>query len=157
MKKHVPQMIFLFLIPPIIVTACGPQATPPPTIDVISTIAVQLASQMQTQTAAAYSPTPLPVTDTPIPTATETIIPTPAATSIPEVIGKSPCYTGPGDAYTLTSYISNTKKVEILGMGSVPGWYVIKNPYFRSPCWISAEFLKLDPASDFSNLPVITP
>lgn len=157
MKMHVPQMIFLFLIPPIIVTACGPQATPPPTIDVISTIAVQLASQMQTQTAAAYSPTPLPVTDTPIPTATETIVPTPAATALPEVVGQTPCYTGPGASYPLTSNITATKKVEIVGIGSIPGWYVINNPYFGSTCWVSIDHLKLDPASDFSNLPVITP
>ena len=157
MKTRIPQMIFLFLILPIIATACGPQATPPPTVDTISTIAVQLASQMQTQTAAAYSPTPPPVTDTPIPTVTETIIPTPATTAVPQVVGQSPCYVGPGPSYKLTSNISDYKLVEIVGIGSIDGWYVIKNPYFGSNCWISTDHLKLDPNSDFSNLPIITP
>jgi hypothetical protein len=112
---------------------------------------------MLTQTSAAYSPTPFPATDTPIPTPTETLIPTPAETAIPQVTGQSPCYTGPGDTYPLSSNISDTKKVEVLGLGNVPGWYVIKNPYFGSPCWINAEHLIVDPNSDFSDLPVFTP
>jgi hypothetical protein len=137
--------------------ACTPQTPPPPTVDTISTIAMQLASQMLTETVAAYSPTPPPSTDTPIPTATETIPPTTAVTSMPEVVGQSPCYAGPGDTYPLTSNISDTKKVEIVGVGSVSGWYIINNPYFGSTCWISAEHLKLDPNSDFSSLPVMSP
>ncbi len=156
MKKLIFQTIsFLFILAAL--AACVPQATPPPTVDTIGTIAVQLASQMQTQTAAAYSPTSPPATDTPIPTATETVVPTPASTAIPQVVGRSPCYTGPGSTYPLTSNISDTKLVEIVGVGSVDGWYVITNPYFGSTCWISSDYLKLDPNSDFSNLPVVSP
>jgi hypothetical protein len=156
MKQNIRNMFICFLT--ISVTAaCTPQTPVPPTVDTISTIAMQLASQMLTETVAAYSPTPPPATDTPVPTATETLPPTVAVTSIPEVVGQSPCYTGPGDSYALTSNISDTKKVEIVGVGSVPGWYIINNPYFGSTCWISADHLKLDPNSDFSNLPVISP
>ncbi len=49
------------------------------------------------------------------------------------------------------------KNVEMVGVGSVPGWYVIINPYFRSRCWIAAENLILDPSFDVSAYPTITP
>jgi hypothetical protein len=148
--------ILTLLLLVLFTAGCAPQATPTP-VDAIGTIAAQLASQMLTQTAAAYSPTPFPATDTPVPTASETMIPTPVETAIPQVIGKSPCYAGPGESYGLVSYISDTKEVEVLGLGNTPGWYVIVNHYYGSPCWISAEFLAVDPNSDFSNLPVFTP
>jgi hypothetical protein len=156
MKQNLNKISLCFLTISAVV-ACTPQTPPPPTVDSISTIAMQLASQMLTETVAAYSPTPPPATETPAPTATETPPPTAVVTNIPEVVGSSPCYTGPGDTYPLTSNISDTKKVEIVGVGNVPGWYIINNPYFGSTCWISAEHLKLDPNSDFSGLPVISP
>jgi hypothetical protein len=156
--KHFGQTIFscLFILSALV--ACTPQTPVPPTVDTISTIAMQLASQMLTETVAAYSPTPVPSTETPIPTATETLPPTTAATNMPQVISQlSPCYAGPGATYPLISNISGTKKVEIVGVGSVTGWYIINNPYFGSTCWISAENLILDPGSDFSSLPVMSP
>jgi hypothetical protein len=156
MKQTIKHALSLFML--FTVAACAPQTAPPPTVDTIGTIAMQLASQMLTETVAAYSPTPPPATETPVPPPTETVVPTSAATSIPQVIAQvSPCYTGPGSTYPLSSNISGTKKVEIVGVGSVEGWYIIKNPYFGSNCWISAEHLELDPNSDFSNLPVISP
>lgn len=158
MKQQIKLLTFaIFLITSL--SACSSQATPAPTVDVISTIAMQLASQMQTQTVAAYSPTPLPSTTTPTPSVTDTATPTAeyVATRRPEVIGRSPCYTGPGPTYALTSNISDTKKVELLGIGSVPGWYIIKNPYFNSPCWISEEDLKIFSDIDLSTFPTITP
>lgn len=155
--KPIRQTAFYSLVMLSLLVACTPQTPPPPTVDTISTIAMQLASQMLTETVAAYSPTPPPATDTPVPTATETIPPAAVATDMPQVQGQSPCYTGPGNTYALTSNISDTKKVEIVGVGNVPGWYIIKNPYFGSTCWISADHLKLDPASDFSSLPVMSP
>jgi len=104
----------------VFLSACTPKATPPP-VDNVGTIAAQLASVMLTQTVAAYSPTPLPATSTPAYTETPTIEPTPAATKRPEVVGYSPCYAGPGSSYPLTSNISDTKKVDLIGIGSVSG------------------------------------
>jgi hypothetical protein len=157
MKLNIRNMFICFLT--ISATAaCTPQTPPPPTVDTISTIAMQLASQMLTETVAAYSPTPVPPTETAVPTATETLPPTVAATEMPKLIEQaSPCYAGPGSTYPLISNISGTKKVEIVGIGSTAGWYIIKNPYFGSTCWISAENLILDPNSDFSSLPVMSP
>jgi hypothetical protein len=113
---------------------------------------------MLTQTAAAYSPTPQPsLTPISLPTETPTLEPEALATKRPEVIGDSPCYTGPGPTYTLTSYISDTKKVELIGIGSVPGWYIVKNPYFNTPCWIQAGNLRIYSDNDLSGFPTITP
>jgi hypothetical protein len=138
--------------------ACAPKAEPViPTVDAMGTFSADLASRMMTQTAAAYSPTPPPATTTPAFTETPTLEPTPAGTAIPRVNKDAPCYKGPGATYPMISNISNTKMVQILGIGSVPGWYVIMNPYFYTPCWIAAQDLNLDPNFDPSPYPTITP
>jgi hypothetical protein len=144
--------------------ACAPQAAPTPGVDAIGTLSAELASVMLTQTAISYSPTPAPPTPTPIPLETETPtpLPEPVETSMPvvngSVGGKEPCYKGgPGPNRPVTSYITDTKRVELLGIGSEEGWYVIQDPYFYSPCWIRAENLKLESDFDLSAYPVISP
>ena len=149
----------------IFISSCSTPQPVTPTVDVIGTV-MELAYIMQTQTAAAASPTP-PVTDTPIPTPTETQIPKPTwdpnnhtvivATNEAAGISKAACWFGPGPSYNLESYITNTKKVELLGVGSIPGWYIIKNPYFYQPCWISAAEVKIPEGMDLSTYPVIPP
>ncbi|MDK1081453.1 MAG: hypothetical protein QGM50_03790 [Anaerolineae bacterium] len=154
----------------LITAACSPKVTPPP-VDIAGTIAVQLASEMLTQISAAYSPTPppspspLPVTDNPIPADTAT--PEQAYdydrvkfVGLVKVVGdeKPPCTTGPSGE--IQSYISVPKKVGLLGVGSVPGWYVISNPYFGAPCWLPAErveILELNQGFDLTSLPVFQP
>ena len=138
---------------------CSPKAVTPPPVDVVGTRAAQLVSSIFTQTAAAYSPTPPPVTPSPTPTIvpvtpTETVY---VATKRPEVVGFAACWTGPGSSYTLISNISDTKKVELLGVGSVPGWYIVRNPYFNVPCWISADELHIFSDIDLSVYPAMTP
>lgn len=150
----------IFLLSMVLVSACAPKTVPTPTVDVVATRSVELASQMMTQTVAAYSPTPLPsptFTATPAFTETPTLEPTPATTAMPKVTGYAPCYKGPGQTYALISNIADTKNVEMIGVGSVPGWYVIKNPYFYVQCWIAAENLILDPSFDISAYPTVTP
>ncbi len=137
---------------------CAPKAATPDPANMAATQAMALVVSMMTQTAAAYSPTPLPVT----PSLTPTLTPPPTetvyvATKRPEVQGKAACWTGPGATYTLTSYVSDSKLVDLLGIGSVPGWYVIRNPYFNSPCWITAEELQIFSDIDLSVYPVMTP
>jgi hypothetical protein len=139
----------------ILLSACAPAATPtgPSQADQISTRAAELVSLMLTATVAAYSPTP-PPTFTPEPTATETQIPTPAAITPPTITGGlTPCYVKPSTTSTLTSNISDTKVVELLAIGSIPGWYKIKNPYFYSACWVEASHLVIDPNMDLSAIP----
>jgi hypothetical protein len=150
------------LIANLLLAACASQVEATPTVDTIGTLSAELASVMLTQTAMAHSLTPPPPTSTLIPAETETQTPEqtfaePAATSMPKVIGPAPCYTGPGPSYALTSNISDFKDVELIGIGSVPGWYVIENPYFWSPCWIAAEHLTIFDDIDLSAYPVIAP
>lgn len=139
-------------------TACTPSATAPP-VDTLATAVAQAASDLLTQTAAASSPTPPPPTLTSIPSATETatIEPTSAAPKSPVIVNYAPCWFGPGPKYQLESNISQGKKVELLGVGSVPGWYIIMNPYFHQACWVQAVDISIDPATDLSTYPVMTP
>lgn len=146
-----------------VLAACGPQAPATPTVDVVGTTAAQLASVMLTQTAGAVTPTPLPPTETPTPAFTDTPEPTiePSQINPPRVIAKTGCWTGPGDTYTLISNIElnqqGRKNVIILGTGSVPGWVVIRNPYFNNPCWVPLEAMEIDPHTNLSAFPVMTP
>ncbi len=157
-----PLAAFIFLsLAGFVLNACLPRSKTniTPTVDIIGTTAAQLASLMLTQTSAAYTPTPLPVTDTPIPqfTDTPTLEPTPAVTSIPKISGTTACYAGPGSSYGLVSNLSDTEEVIVVGVGSIPGWYVIENPYYGSLCWVSAQNLTIGPDFDVSGLPVINP
>jgi len=139
-------------------TACTPKATPTP-VDIIGTTAAQLAMVMLTQTAGAYSPTPLPPTVTPTPSITDTpVAPPTQPPKRPSTTEFTACWKGgPGPKYTLSSNIDPKKYVDVIGIGSEPGWYVIRNPYFHDPCWIEIAHLKIDPAMDFSVFPVMTP
>ena len=141
------------------ISACAPKPTPLPelTVDTIGTLAVQMAAVIMTQTAAAYSPTP-PPTETFTPTPDVTLTPTKdASKKIITVVNYTGCYRGPGPSYPLQSYINVPKKVELLGIGSVPGWYVINGPYFYTPCWVAAADVQIDPDLDLARFPVMTP
>jgi hypothetical protein len=142
----------------LMMVACTPQATEP-TVDMAGTLAVQMAAVMLTGTAGAASPTPLPATVTPIlsPTETPTLEPTSGQIRRPTIRAFTGCYYGPGLEFGLDSNISENKKVQIVGIGSVSGWYVIINPYFHKQCWVSAADLEVDPAMDLSGMPVMTP
>ena len=133
--------------------ACSPQATPPPVNSMATSIALGVIVA-RSQTAMALPPSPTATatqTPTPLPTATST------PTQQPVVIHLAACWFGPGRAYRLESNIKEGEIVELLAVGTVPGWYIIRNPYFHQPCWIQAENLSLDPSFDPGQFPVITP
>jgi hypothetical protein len=69
------------------------------------------------------------------------------------VIGPASCYLKPDIYAVLSSNIEDKKPVEMLAIGSTAGWYKILNPYFKTPCWIKAEFLDIDPNMDLSVYP----
>ena len=136
--------------------ACAPKpVTPSP--DEMSTAVAALAITFMTRTAAAASPTPT-ITSTVPPTVTLT----PDFTATPEhrnpmIINFASCFYGPGPTFTLESNISKGKRVELLGVGSQSGWYIIRNPYFHKPCWVAAADLQIDPGVNTAVLPVMTP
>lgn len=157
-KLYSMRLVVILLVVILIIAACSaPKPTPPP-VDSMGTIVAQLASGMQTQTAAAYSPTPLPVTPSFTPTLTETPTPTKNLDKNTVIIIKfTPCYYGPGPGYGLESNVSADKKVKLLGQGSVQGWYIIFNPYFHQPCWVSSADVRVDSDVDMSRFPIMTP
>ncbi len=153
------KLTFVVLAGILIASACAPQATPTP-VDIVGTAAAQLAAVMLTQTAGAATPTPLPPTITLTPSFTETPIPPPTSSEPPKpprVNQFTTCWRGPGPEYQHVTNIDEKRKVDIIGIGSVEGWYVIRDPYFYNICWIQAAHVNVDPAMDLSWLPVMTP
>ena len=144
------------LLPVFLIVSCVPRpVTPSP--DEMSTAISALAVTFMTRTAVAASPTPT-VTNTPLPT--ETATPDVTATpehSMPITINFASCFYGPGPTFTLESNIKKGKRVELLGVGSQSGWYIIRNPYFHKPCWIAASDIQIDPGVNTAALPVMTP
>lgn len=149
-------LILSILVSLALLAACAPAATPTePAVDVIGTRAMELASLMMTQTVAAYSPTPQPTFTPEPPTATPTIEPTPAEIALPITQnGPGGCYIKPDVTSTRIVFIDDFEEVELLAIGKTPGWYKITEPYFESPCWIEANYLKIDPNMDLSVFPV---
>lgn len=94
----------------------------------------------------------------PIPVATDTsppsVIPTPAN---PLVIKDSLCWVGPGVIFEVVSAIQKGTRVELLGRGSVDGWWVVRNPIYKDPCWIPAENLQIEPGYNVSGLQIYYP
>jgi hypothetical protein len=140
--------------------ACAPggRSVPP---EVMETMVAQAAFDLLTQTAAASSPTPPPPTVTPSPMWTDTPQVTPTETEpppMPRTITYAACWLGgPGPDWALEVNVPNGKGVDMIGVGSVPGWYILRDYKFQRPCWILATDLKIDPRTDLSSLPVMTP
>jgi hypothetical protein len=152
-------LIAIGLIAVIFSSACSPQAAGTQ-VDAEATAVAQALSLLLTQTAGAASPMPRPLAATLSPTPTITPIPeaTPTpAHGYPITLNFAGCWFGPGPTYVSESNISKGIRVEVLGIGNVPGWYIIRNPYFHRPCWMQAANLKFDPGANSSNFPVMTP
>ena len=59
------------------------------------------------------------------------------------------CYFGPGADYGTVSSLAEGIEVEIVGVGSADGWWIILNPNFDDvTCWIEEDNVELPP--DFS-------
>jgi hypothetical protein len=98
--------------------------------------------------------TPIP-TSTARPTHSATATQTPPPQN-PLVIQDAYCWNGPGSAYAVVSSVMAGTRVELLGRGNIEGWWVISNPIYHTPCWMSESDLQIDP-NDFQNLPTYTP
>jgi hypothetical protein len=149
-------------------TACQPKAATPQ-VDTMATAVAQVAYSLLTQTAVAAAATAAAATPTP-PPPTITITPSPTATvviplnqsgqpKLPQTLtdGVSCWLGGPGGTWPLDSHLLHGKGVQVIGVGSVPGWLIIRHPKFHNPCWILESDLKIFPGTDISTLPVMTP
>jgi hypothetical protein len=144
-------LIFVGMMATLMITACAPPATPSTPDDMATNIALGVFVA-QTKTAAA--PTLTPSATLP-PTAT--FAPTKGPIQPPTVTHFAPCWFGPGNDYHLESNIKKGEQVQLVGIGSIPGWYIIVNPYFQQRCWIQAINLNIDPNMDLSIYPTMTP
>ncbi len=128
--------------------------------DAAATTVVQTISALQTnlagsQTAAAGAPPPIA---TALPAVAPSLTPAPLPTaSNPVVSITALCWQGPGNAYEVVSSVKAGVEVEVLGVGSNVGWFVIKNPTYGDRCWIEAKNLKLDPNFVTAGLQVYNP
>jgi hypothetical protein len=142
---------------PVLVVACAGESAPK--VDTVATAVAQAASDLLTQTAAAASPTSPPptLTATPSPTAAPSPTETPEFRR-PQTVTFASCgLGGPEPAYEHETSVAKGKGVELLGIGSIAGYYVIRDPYFHRPCWMRATDLKIFPGTDLSQYPVMTP
>ena len=168
MSLRVLRLTVIVLTSVLIGTACQAQAATPP-VDTMATAVAKVAFGLLTQTqvaaaatAAAATPTPLPPTITITPSPTETVV-IPLNQSgqpkLPQTLtdGVSCWLGGPGGTWPLDSHLLHGKGVQLLGVGSVPGWFIIRHPKFHNPCWILQTDLKVFPGIDISTLPVMTP
>lgn len=64
---------------------------------------------------------------------------------------------GPGNAYPVVSAVKSGARVELIGVGSIAGWFIIRNPIYHDPCWIEAKDLQIDPRYDVSQLQIYNP
>lgn len=139
--------------------ACAP--TPAVEPGELETAVAQAAFDLLTQTAAAASPTPPPPTLTPTPMATDTPVVTPTEAEPPpwpKTVTFAACWLGgPGNTWPLEVNVPEGKDVEVIGMGSVPGWIILRDYKFQRPCWILESDLSIDPRTDLASLPVMTP
>ena len=155
MSRHAGRMALAALVVMMAILACN-YPTPTPTPDVGATFVAgtltSLASGVsapQTSSTAVDTSTAL-ATDTSLPSST----PTPGN---PVVIHDALCSAGPGSVYEVVSSVKTGTSVELMGVGSIAGWYIIRNPIYHDPCWIAAANLQIDPGYNISSLKIFYP
>ncbi len=142
----------------IVMSACNlPSDTLSPSV--AATMVAATLSGLQTAAAASETSMATTAALTTV-TANPALTNTPAASATPQnplVTQLSLCWTGPGDAYPVVSSVKDGTRVELMGVGSIAGWYIIRNPRYNDPCWIEAKYLEIDPNFDLSSLRIYNP
>ncbi len=121
---------------------------------VAATIFALQTNASGTQTAFVQEVPTSAATPPPTPSTVPSITPTPQN---PLVTTLALCLTGPGKVYGVVSSIKSGTRVQLLGVGSVAGWFVIENPVYHDRCWIPASSLLLDPGVNIAALQVFNP
>jgi len=144
----------------VVLGACN---LPSPTEEEESALDIVITRAAGTLTAqAAFLPNP---TSTPNPEVDVTLAPNPTATEAlptstpqnPLVLETTLCWKGPGAQFEVVSALKKDERVELLGQGSITGWWIVDNPIYHDPCWAQAGSLQLDPGYNTAALPIYTP
>lgn len=169
MRKPARRFVIPFLSAvTITILACGVNVSPSSGGDQANqaaTIAAYTLDAIGTDAAVAQTLTavaPAPSTPT-----TQILVTLPAApdpgassgggTQKPTVITSTLCWLGPGNAYEVSSSVSSGTQVDLIGKGSIAGWWIITNPIYHDPCWLMADTLQIDPSFDTSTLKIYYP
>jgi len=140
----------------LVFSACNLPGAPKPNSDFLATSVAATLSVMQT--GVAILPTAQPSADTATPTVTASSLPTITPTpQNPLVTADALCWAGPGNVYEVVSAIKKGTRVELLGRGSLAGWWVVRNPIYHDPCWIQEGYLQFDPGYNLSGLQIFYP
>ncbi len=122
------------------------------------TVATWVAASLTAQVGSAPIPsnTPAPV-ESATPEATATgALPTPTPQN-PLVLETTLCWQGPGAQYEVVSALKKGERVELIGQGSLAGWWIVNNPIYHDPCWAQAKDLQIEPSYDISGLKIFYP
>jgi len=112
---------------------------------------------MQTEVSTLQTPAPTDTpTFTPVITATSTFTPFPTPQN-PLVVRDTLCWLGPGRPYPVASSLHVGTRVNLLGQGSIPGWWVVEGPVYHDPCWTPQQDIQIDIGYDLNGLPTYDP
>ena len=155
MSRLIVRMSFASIVLLLAVVACN-YPTPTPTPDVGATFVAGTLTSLAPGVSAPLSPST--AADTPTPLATDTSLPSSTPTpGNPVVIHDALCSAGPGSVYEVVSSVKTGTSVELMGVGSIAGWYIIRNPIYHDPCWIASVNLQIDPGYNVSSLKIFYP
>ncbi len=140
----------------LVVLACNYPRPAVPTQDMSGTAAADTLGALETgdalpQPAASGAFTPAPIGSGTIPAVT---LP---PSENPLVIQDALCWVGPGNQYEVVSAVRAGTTVQLLGRGTIPGWFIIRNPIYQDPCWVPTADLQVSPNVDLSGLPYFSP
>jgi hypothetical protein len=158
MQRNAARLIVITVIVGLALLGCNlPKGTDAP--DVSGTIVAATLSALETSAALALTQTAPIGAETSTPAAASPTT-APAVTPVqqgPLVTIDSLCWVGPGNQYEVVSAIRTGTHVELLGRGTIAGWYIVRNPIYHDPCWVQATSLQIDPAFDLTGLPYFSP
>jgi hypothetical protein len=110
----------------------------------------------QTVTSTVVAPSSPLVLPTLTPAASETPLPT-ATPQNPLVLRATLCWVGPGNQYDVVSALQPQTRIQLIGRGTLDGWWVISNPIYKDACWVQAVDVQIEPGFDTSTLKLISP
>ncbi len=157
MRRNAGRLIVIAVIPGLALLGCNlPTATATP--DAGGTIVAATLSALETSAAIAITQTAPAGTSTSTPDVSPTI--PPGVTTVqqnPLVIHDTLCWVGPGNQFEVVSAVRTGTRVDLLGRGTLAGWFIVRNPIYHDPCWIQATDLQIDAGLDLSGLPYFSP